>query len=153
MRNKNLLYTHCFLLRRKNKRFFGFLQKNFKKHLQFGSVCDIIPLVLWRHSSVGQSATLTSQRSQIRVLLSPPKNPSPLGLDFLSNPKDWHVISVLCTLDVITPKVCMASREACISYFLRIDNIHSYGMITYAASPQLHTATSCGLHTTPHGVD
>ena len=54
-------------------------------------------------------------------------NPTGL-LNFLSNPKDWYVINVHCTLDVICAPRSMASRASVYSPLV-------FGLITYTALP------------------
>ena len=61
---------------------------------------------------------------------------------FLSNPKDWYVI----TRRVYGIAVGVWHHApACIC--LRIDAIHHFVMISYGTLCRFHAATSCGFHT------
>ena len=73
---------------------------------------------------------------------------NPIGLlNFLSNPKDWHVITPFGRVCNLRAPRSMASRVSVhFPGILRIDNIHGFAVITYATSSQLHTACG-GFHT------
>ena len=65
---------------------------------------------------------------------------------FLSNPKDWYVITARSAVHVIRRKATVWHHApACIT--LRIDAIHHFVMIPYGTLCRFHTATSCGFHT------
>ena len=61
---------------------------------------------------------------------------------FLSNPKDWYVITRRGYGIAVG---VWHHAPTCIS--LRIDAIHHFVMIPSAPSSRFHTATSCGFHT------
>ena len=62
---------------------------------------------------------------------------------FLSNPKDWYVITTQSCME--SPQAYGITRQRV--FVLRIDAIHHFVMIPYGTSCQFHTATSCGFHT------
>ena len=106
-----------------------------------------VALFIRRHGQVVRHRSATPLLLSSNLSGASKKSSNPIGLlNFLSNPKEWHVITPLGVYVICAPR-SMASRASV--YFpqsLRIDNIHGVAVITYATSSQLHTACG-GFHT------